>query len=128
MDSPHDILALLTEDSSLYDAFSATLKSLFDIDLSTFIIESDQGSSLRAIWAKYRNRHLACLRHSLVSFRRGPFAFKTGNLVRCRGDGDFTTLKTMYEKQSLSLEKQELDQLIKGLRKVDVFRRGKNCH
>jgi hypothetical protein len=31
----------LAEDGSSYEAFYTTLKSLFDIDLSTFIIESD---------------------------------------------------------------------------------------
>jgi hypothetical protein len=56
----------LTEYSSLYDAFSTTLKSLLDIDSSTVIIESDQGSALHTICAKYRNRHLGCLRHFLV--------------------------------------------------------------
>jgi energy-coupling factor transporter transmembrane protein EcfT len=50
----------LTEDSSLYDAFYTTLKILFNIDLSTFIIESDQRSALHAVYAKYRNHHLAC--------------------------------------------------------------------
>jgi hypothetical protein len=106
----------LTEDSSLCDASYITLKSLFDIDLSTFIIESHQGSVLHAICVKYYNRHLACLRHLLVSLCHGPFAFKIGNFIRCRGDGDFATLKTMYEKLFSSLEKQKLDQLIKALR------------
>jgi hypothetical protein len=67
----------LTEDSSLYDTFCTTLKSLLDIDLLTFIIESDQGSVLRAICAKYRNCHLACLRHLLVSLCGGSFVLKS---------------------------------------------------
>jgi hypothetical protein len=116
----------LAEDTSLYDAFYTTLKSLFDIHLSTFIIESDQGSALRAVCAKYRNRHLACLRHLFVSLRRGPYVFETGNLVQCRGDDDFTTLKIMCEKRLSSLEKQELDQLSKAVRKDGLcFAEGK---
>jgi hypothetical protein len=51
----------LTEDSSLYDAFYTMPKNLFEVDLLTFIIESDQGRALRAICAKYSNRHLARL-------------------------------------------------------------------
>jgi hypothetical protein len=75
----------LTEDSFLYNAFYTTLKSLFDVDLLTFIIESDRGSALCAICTKDCNRHLACLGHLLVSLRRGSFAFEIGNLVRCPG-------------------------------------------
>jgi hypothetical protein len=57
---------------------------------------------------------------------RSPFAFEIGNLVRYRGDGDSTTLKTMSEKQFPSLEKHELDQLIKVLRKIGLcFAEGK---
>jgi hypothetical protein len=72
---------VLIKDSFLYDAFYTRLKSLFDIDLSTFIIESDQGSTLPAICANSCDRHLACLRHLLVSLRRSPFAFEIENLV-----------------------------------------------
>jgi hypothetical protein len=116
----------LTKDSVLYRAFYITLKSLFDIDLSTFIIESDQRSALRTICVKYRNCHLACLRHPLVSFLCGPFAFKIGHFVRCRGDGDFMTLTTIDEKRFPSLEECELDQLIKALRKLGLcFAEGK---
>jgi hypothetical protein len=71
----------LTEDRSLYSPFYTTLKNLFDIDLPTFLIESDQGSALRALCVKYRSHHLACLRHLLVSLLCGPFAFEMGHLV-----------------------------------------------
>jgi hypothetical protein len=69
---------------------------------------------------------MACLRHLLVSLRRGPFAFEIGNLIRCQGDGDFTILKTMSEKRFSSLEEQELDQLIKALQEIGLcFAEGK---
>jgi hypothetical protein len=116
----------LTEDSSLYDVFDIALKSLFDIRLPIFIIESDQGSALYAICAKYHNCHLACLQHPLRTLGRGPFAFKIGNLVQRRGHGDITTLKTMEKKQFSSLEKHELDKLTNALRKVGLcFAEGK---
>jgi hypothetical protein len=83
------------EDTALYDTFYTTLMELLGFDLSTFTVESDQGSALRAICKKYQNPHLACLLHLLVSLGRGPFAFEIGNLVRCWSHVDFDRLKEL---------------------------------
>jgi hypothetical protein len=81
------------EDPGLCDTFYITLRELFDFDFSADTIESDQGSALRAICPKYRNTHLTCLRHLLVTLGRGPFPYETGNLVQCRCNTDFERVK-----------------------------------
>jgi hypothetical protein len=114
------------EDVALDDAFYATFRSLFNIDLSTEIIESDQGPALRAICKKYQNRHLACFRYLLVALGRVPFAFASeiGNLVRCRCDDDFGRLKNRYEKLFSRVEDRIL--FNRALGKVDLcFRDGR---
>jgi hypothetical protein len=62
------------KDTALSNTFYLRFRSLFNLDLSTYILESDQGSAFHAICSKYHNRHLACLRHLLVSLGRKPFA------------------------------------------------------
>jgi hypothetical protein len=54
------------ENNDLYDTFYATFRSLFNLDLSIYVVESDQGPALRSICTQYHNRHLAYLRHLLV--------------------------------------------------------------
>jgi hypothetical protein len=114
------------EDTALYETFYTTLMELFRFDLSTFTVESDQGSALRAICKKYQNPHLACLRHLLVSLGRGTFAFEIGNLVRCRSQVDFDRLKERYETLFSSVEKSQRGPLKKTLRKVGLdLKRGR---
>jgi hypothetical protein len=108
------------EDTAIYETFYSTFRSLFQLDLSQYTIESDQGSALRAICTKYGNRHLACLRHLLVNIGYRPFSFEIGNLVRCRSKIDFKNLKTLYEKKFTSMEVSNPVLLIKMLRKIGL--------
>jgi hypothetical protein len=111
------------EDTELYEMFYTILRELFGFDLSTYIIESDQGSALRAICRKYQNSHLACLRHLLVALGRGPFAFEIGNLVRCRSQTDFNRTKELYENLFSSVAETNQSALDKALRKVGLAMR-----
>jgi hypothetical protein len=45
----------LAENSELYDGFYSVFHSLFNLDFSTYIVESDQGAALRSIYPKYGN-------------------------------------------------------------------------
>jgi hypothetical protein len=57
------------ENCELYDRFSSLFESSLELDLSTNVIELDQGAGLRSITVKYGNQHLACLRHLFVAVR-----------------------------------------------------------
>ena len=70
------------ETKDLYELLFIYFKSKLDIDLSQYIIESDQGSALRSVCEHYGNEHLACLRHLLVSLRYDEFGFQVANLDR----------------------------------------------
>jgi hypothetical protein len=106
------------EDVALYDALYATFRSLFNIDLSTCLIEFDQGPALQAICKKYQNPGLAFLRHLLVALGPGPFASEIGNFVRSRCDDDFGRLKNLYENLFSTVEDRIL--LNRALGKVGL--------
>jgi hypothetical protein len=70
-----------TETKELYQIFYDTLMSAFHIDLSVFIVESDQGSALKLICQSHHGTYLVCLRHLLVSLKTREFSCELGNLV-----------------------------------------------
>jgi hypothetical protein len=107
-----------TEDTALYNTFYLTFRSLLSLALSPYILESDQGSALRAICSKYHNRHLTCLRHLLVSLGRKSLAWEIGNLVRCQTD--FERLKRLYEQIFAGVKPQDQNRLDKALRKIGL--------
>jgi hypothetical protein len=72
-----------TENAELYDGFYLIFRSLFNLDLPRYVVESDQGPALRSICAKYGNQRVMCLRHLLVSLGRGPFAYEISNFMKC---------------------------------------------
>jgi hypothetical protein len=58
------------ETKVLYSMFYASFLELFQGDLSNYVIESDQGSSLQPIaYEHHPERHLLCLRHILSSLK-----------------------------------------------------------
>jgi hypothetical protein len=108
------------ENVELYDGFSLIFRSLFNLDLSTYVVESDQGSALGSICAKYGNQHTMCLRHLPVSLGRGPFAHEIGNLVKCRSRLDFDKLMQAYEARFLAVKESEQAALMKILHKIGL--------
>jgi hypothetical protein len=99
------------EDSNLYETFFTTFMEVYNIDLSIYVLESDQGSALKSIASKYGNQHLACLRHFLVSLKQSKFSYQVGNLVKCRVLKDFITLKEIYEKEFSNIPSASKSQL-----------------
>jgi hypothetical protein len=92
---------------------SETLRGLLNIDLSTFVSKSDEGS------------RPACDLHQvsrpfLVALGRGPVAHEIGNLVRCRCDADVDRVNN-FDKKRFSLSGDD------ELGKISLcFRRDKN--
>ena len=52
----------LSEDTKIYQLLIDKFTELFDIDLKSFIAESDQGSALKAVCDSFKD-HIACVRH-----------------------------------------------------------------
>ena len=70
------------EDEELYNLVFDTFYEVTKIDLSTFTIESDQGSGLIASCNKYACTHICCLRHLLVSLKNKKLVMKLANLFQ----------------------------------------------
>jgi hypothetical protein len=82
----------LTENAEFYDGLYSVFHTLFNLYLSTYVAESDQGAALQSICTKYGNQHIMCRRHLLVSLGHGLFAHEIGNLVRCRSRLDLNRI------------------------------------
>jgi hypothetical protein len=76
---------------------------LFPIDISTYIVESDQGSDLKSITEKYQSMHLACICHLLFSLKQYAFSSHIGNPIRFRTLNDFIALTEVYEMEFASM-------------------------
>jgi hypothetical protein len=63
----------LSENSSIYEACSEIVMTLFQIDLRNCIVESDQVSALFVMSAKQNKRCLAYIPKLLVSLKTNPF-------------------------------------------------------
>jgi hypothetical protein len=70
---------------------------LFGIDLSHYILESDQYLALCLLCSSKGHFQLFCLRHFLLSLKPKELSCQIGNLVKCRTEDDFESLRRMYE-------------------------------
>jgi hypothetical protein len=87
------------ETTELYEQIYEAFQNRFGIDLGTFPLESDQGSALATLCRKHQQIHLLCLRHFLVSLKQRRFSLQVGNLVKCRSEMEFQTLKDVYQSE-----------------------------
>jgi hypothetical protein len=97
----------IAETVELYQQQYTTFAELFAIDLRQYVVESDQGSALRALCARNGQTQLICLRHFLVSLKFKEFNVLVGNLVKCRTESEFETLKALYEGEFHSVADQK---------------------
>jgi len=110
-----------SENTELYDMFFKVFKENYYIDLSTFVIESDQGKALSAICSKYKCKHIGCLKHLITSLGLGPFSKQVSDLVSAKCDMDYETLRKMYsEKFSEYINTDSFKELEKTLGKVGM--------
>ena len=90
-------------------------KSKLDIDISTYIFESDQGSALRSVCAENSSTHLACLRHLLVTLKYDEFGYDVGKLIKTKSKLDLETLMNELSSQySKITEEVRLQKIIKN--------------
>ena len=109
------------ETKELYELLFSFFKSKLDIDLSVYVIESDQGSALRAVCEDHGNEHLACLRHLLVSLKNDEYGYQVGNLVKCHTDFEWDLLIKDYTIEfSAEKDPKKFEELIRKLHKVGL--------
>jgi hypothetical protein len=86
----------VAETAELYEQHYAAFRELFDLDLSTYVLESDQGAALTSLCPRHGQLHLFCRRHFLLSLKLKEFRLPVGNLVKCRSEAEFARLKVLY--------------------------------
>ena len=109
------------EDKLLYEQHFNAFAAQTGISLSKYVIESDQGSALKAVCQEKCAAHLACLRHLLVSLRFSAFSFAVSEIIKCASQYEFdNALKTFaIEFEKIKTEK-EITELNKVLAKLGM--------
>ena len=82
-----------SEDKAMYLDLLQTFEQQVGVSLHNKVIESDQGSALKAAIAEFKMLHLACLRHLLVSLKYNFALYHIGLLLRAVSDVDFEGAK-----------------------------------
>ena len=109
-----------SEDKHLYQNFVDKFQTEYHINLKKFIVESDQGSALRAICDEFKE-HIACLLHFLVSLRTLPFSYQVGQLVTCKCTKDLSVLLEQYAKDFSEITDDVIKkQMNKALQKIGM--------
>jgi hypothetical protein len=96
----------------LYQQQYTAFAELFAIDLRQYVVESDQGSALRALCSRNGQIQLICFRHFLVSLKLKEFSVPVGNLVKCRTESEFETLNALDEREFRSVTDQKRHRLL----------------
>jgi hypothetical protein len=97
----------VAETTELYQQQYIAFAELFAIGLRQYVVESDQGSALRALCARNGQTQLICLRHFLVSLKLKEFSVPVGNSVKYQTESEFQTLKALYEAEFRSVTDQK---------------------
>lgn len=63
------------------------------IDLTTYTIESDQGTANEAVCSENNINHIYCLRHFLASLKYNEFSYSVGLLLKCISEIDINQAK-----------------------------------
>jgi hypothetical protein len=94
----------------LYSTFDPNFSQLFRIDLSNYVLGSDQRSARDAIAHDHHPaRHFICLRHFLSSLKNKLFSFEVDNLVKARSGDEFESVKVLYDTQIPSIEEPQME-------------------
>ena len=70
------------EDKQIYTELLQKLSTHLNYEFTQKILESDQGTALKAACDDFKMVHLACLRHLLVSLKFSEFSYGIGILLR----------------------------------------------
>ena len=77
--------------------FLSTLSEKFQVTLTDKVLESDQGTALKAACIEFHLIHLACLRHLLVSLKYNHASYLIRLLLRAITH----TLPAIFDKQTI---------------------------
>jgi hypothetical protein len=72
------------ETVELYDEFYKVFQEQLGINLTQYILLSDQGAALKKVRERHP-LHVFCLRHVLKTLSKFKYGLPVGNLIRCRG-------------------------------------------
>ena len=84
------------EDVELYDLVFETFLEITGVDLTQFVIESDEGKCLMKSLTAHNCKHLSCLRHLLANVQKKKYGYEVSKLVCCRCSKDFETLSGQF--------------------------------
>jgi hypothetical protein len=116
------------ENIELYDTFYRVFNDEFHINIAQYILESDQGSALKAVGRRHP-RHLFCLRHVIKSLHAkncGRFASLVGNLIGARSQKELKLLLKVYAADFAAVYREggvEANKLTRCLKRVGLFYR-----
>jgi hypothetical protein len=92
---PLDFSFGLQESIDLYDHFYTTFRNEHGINLTRYVLLSDQGAALKAI-GRRQPLHLFCLCHLLQGLNKYKHRQPIGNIVKARGRKEFEVLYRLY--------------------------------
>jgi hypothetical protein len=87
------------ETCELYDSFSDVFNDRFGVDLSSYTLESDQGSGLGKFSRSHSFKHRFCLKHFLGTLKDRVFGVYIHFLVKCGAVEQFEILRASYRPQ-----------------------------
>jgi hypothetical protein len=86
--------------SNIYDIFFNIFSECFQIDLSVFTLESDQGSGLSKSARLHDFLQRFCLHHFLATLKDHVFALFVHYLVKAKTESEFVLLQENYRSWS----------------------------
>lgn len=110
-----------SEDKTLYERHFKAFSEKTGIKLGSYVIESDQGSALKAICDENFAVHLACLRHLLVSLHYSPYSYAASELLKCSSLFELNNALTVFSDCFAKItEESELCALNNVLNKIGM--------
>lgn len=111
----------LGETKSLYNLHFNTFKNILGIDLTKYIIESDQGKAIESVCQENNIVHIYCLRHYLKSLKFNEFSYSVGILLKCVSETDYNQAKSNFiEEWKQIKDEKKIAKLNKVLNKVGL--------
>jgi hypothetical protein len=109
-----------SETKELYNKHFNALNKLLHIDISKFVMESDQGSALAAFCREHSMVHLACLRHLLVSLKRSEFSYIAWHLLKAETPFELNNVMQKFSGQFSQRPKTDIEKLNVVLEKIGL--------
>ena len=111
-----------SEDKALYVDLIETMQQQFEIDIKGNVLESDQGSALKAAAQHFGVKHIMCLRHLLVSLKFSQDYYLISLLIKCTSITEFNIITNMMSDTYKNIVDQKRLQFIRGLLKKIGFK------